>query len=413
YYKDFQISKENDNRFRVSCNIESLINEINEEFSFIFESAIIQVEVYNACNNFYCYYRPWDYLHNLCYNIKTKADHSPEYVNEKEKKLMPLITEIRNFEYWGKCETIECFEFSELKKIVRKFEYIEIEEMLNKIEKVNCNDKNFYNTVEKLYSILNKKQYEPLFREIYNKIAQSQEQYPTRVETLCDKEMLENARSDIQTLMESKGYSGTYPDFYKIDSMKGIHLASSYNQTYFVGIEKNVKSHIHCTEEIDDEGLSIQFLCGTALLKKGEDETDIFGYSFNAKGRRLFDTIFYRISFEEYKAYNELKDLETYISIAVKKAECKNLNKEERTTIYGPLGGLGTFLTVFLVGGGLFAIFMTLAMMIICTLTTIAFGLFNDIPEMFKVMPWWQMFGFAWIGFGGLMGITEFLAKRK
>ena len=55
----------------------------------------------------------------------------------------------------------------------------------------------------------------------------------------------------------------------------------------------------------------------------------------------------------------------------------------------------------------------SLAMMIICIITTAAFGLFADIPEMLKIMPWGLLLAFGWIGFGVPMGIVEVLAHRK
>ena len=46
-------------------------------------------------------------------------------------------------------------------------------------------------------------------------------------------------------------------------------------------------------------------------------------------------------------------------------------------------------------------------------ITTAAFGLFADIPEMLKTMPWGLLLAIGWIGFGGAMGIVEVLAHRK
>lgn len=74
---------------------------------------------------------------------------------------------------------------------------------------------------------------------------------------------------DIQTLTESKGYIGTYPDFVKDGVLDGIHLEYLYNMTYFVGMEKRAQYHIHCYESFEDNDvLTVQFLCGAAFLKK-------------------------------------------------------------------------------------------------------------------------------------------------
>ena len=71
------------------------------------------------------------------------------------------------------------------------------------------------------------------------------------------------------------------------------------------------------------------------------------------------------------------------------------------------------FWWVFLIGGGMFGIAMTLIMMLLCIITTAAFGLVADIPEMLKIMPWGLLLTIGWIGFGGAMGIVEVLAHRQ
>ena len=90
------------------------------------------------------------------------------------------------------------------------------------------------------------------------------------------------------------------------------------------------------------------------------------------------------------------------------------MTKEEQQEHYGKLiPGWGMFWWVFLIGGGMFGVIMTLVIMIICIITTAAFGLFADIPEMLKIMPWGLLLAFGWIGFGVPMGIVEVLAHRK
>ena len=75
--------------------------------------------------------------------------------------------------------------------------------------------------------------------------------------------------------------------------------------------------------------------------------------------------------------------------------------------------GWGMFLQMFLIGGGMFGIAMTLIAMLLCIITTAAFGFFSDIPKMLAEMPWGLFLAIAWIGFGGAMGIIEVLAHRK
>ena len=74
---------------------------------------------------------------------------------------------------------------------------------------------------------------------------------------------------------------------------------------------------------------------------------------------------------------------------------------------------MGMFCWIFLIAGGMFGIAMTLIMMLLCIIVTATFGLFSDIPEMLREIPWVLLLAIGWIGFGGAMGIVEVLVKRK
>lgn len=408
------VFKKEQSRFCFYGELEDPIEELAIPFALTFENAEAEVEIYNSCNNVTFWENPWDFLHTITFAIGMKADLPGDYCNAKEKALLPLIKEIEALECWMKLPAQELISFSELKKTVHHYGYNKAEILLGKLETIKPGDNNFYKTVKKFIAIFCQKQYEPLWRDIYNKISESQSEYQNKVDSLCDKELLMTVRNDIQKLMETKGYIGTYPDFVKEGALKGIHLESSYNMTYFVGMEKRVQYHIHCYESFEENDyLMVKFLCGTAFLKKDERETDIYDCLFNAKGRRLFHTVHHYVPLE-IEEDTEADNLETSISIAVKKAECIKLTKEEQQEYYGKLiPGWGMFWWVFLIGGGMFGVIMTLAMMIICIITTAAFGLFADIPEMLKIMPWGLLLAFGWIGFGVPMGIVEVLAHRK
>ena len=96
--------------------------------------------------------------------------------------------------------------------------------LLERLEKNNPDSYKFYEIGRKLISILCLRQYEPLWREIYNKITESQKEYPSKTEYLCNKQLLADVRKNIQKYMELKGYKGTYPDFVKYGKLKGLHL---------------------------------------------------------------------------------------------------------------------------------------------------------------------------------------------
>lgn len=410
------VLKKEENRFCFYGELEDIVKEISTPFTLTFENIEVEIEVYNSCNNLAFWENPWDFLRTISFAIGMKADLPGEYCNEKEKELLPIIKEIVALEYWMELPEQEEFSFCELKRLSNKYGYDKAETLLGKLETIKPGDTTFFQTVKKLIAILCEHRCEPMWREIYNKITDSQSEYPNKVDALCDKELLVNVRNEIQTLMESKGYIGTYPDFVKDGVLNGVHLEQSYNQTYFVGMEKRAQYHIHCSEEFqENDCFIIQFLCGTAFLKKEDDDTDVDVYDclFNAKGRRLFHTMHHYIPLES-EAGTETDDLETSIAIAIKKAECIKLSKEEKREYYGlTISSWGMFWQIFLIAGGMYGIAMTLIAMFVCIIVTAAVGLISDIPGMLKSMPWGFLLAIGWIGFGGAMGIVEVLARRK
>ncbi len=406
--------KKEENRFCFSGELEDPIEETVTNFALTFESTEVETEVFNACGNLTFWEDPWDFLCRILWPISLKAELPGDYCNGKEKELLPLIREILAIENWYELPEQACFSFVELKKLTTRYDYVKAESLLTKLETIKPRENDFHKYLGKLRTALCQKQHAPMWREIYSKILESQSEYENKVEALCDKDLLANTRNGIQAILESKGYTGTYPDFVKKGALRGIHLEQSYQTTYFVGMEKRVRYHIHCLESFDEnDDLSIQFISGTALLKKDEKETDIFDCLFNANGRRFFHTLEHAIPLHD-RGDTESASLETAVTIAVKKAECVRLNKAERQAFYGEmLPSWGGFCLVFLIGGGLFGIVMTLFMLLLSILITAAFGLFSEIPKMLRTMPWGMLLAISWIGFGGAMGIAEALARRK
>ena len=152
--------------------------------------------------------------------------------------------------------------------------------------------------------------------------------------------------------------------------------------------------------------LQIQFICGTALLKRNEAITDIYSCCFDAKGRRLYKTVY-------FSPDSEANLLERYAKIAAKKAECIKLNKYERELFGNDFILWENFLTVLFFAGGLFAALMTVAMILfVCVMTIIEEG-FSAVPEAIGMMPWRLCFFVCFFGFGIPMAIVETKAKRK
>lgn len=404
---------EDDNRFCFFCELENFFEEKSETLSITFDNAEVEVIVYNACISQDFFNDPWFFLMAVCSSIKRKADFSEDYCNNKEKELLPIIREISNLNSWFERPEEEYFSFDELKKLSIKYGFDKIETMLSKLETLSLNDSNFFKFKDKMIRTLCKQQYEPLWRDIYSKIAHSQEGYPSKVECLCNVELLTKIRNDIQKLMESKGYIGEYPDFVKNAAISGIRLARSHNKTYCIINENRTVHHIRCAESIEnDEPLRIVFLCGTALLKKREEEPDIYGCMFDAKGRRLFTTTYHRIPSQDDED-SVADDLETSVTIATKKAECRRLTKDERKGLLDIKTSFANAFMALFIAGGLFAVSMALIMAIICSVFTAIILSFSAIPEMLKEIPWWLIIAIGWIGFGTPIAIMEISSHRK
>ncbi len=388
------------------------------EIPFVIRFTDVQVEVksYNAVDDIHINHAndPWTNLIWVANGILYKSDYLYNYeLNEKEKALEPLMRDLKKIFWVSPPKNEEIADFSVFREYVKKYGDNKLLEKLNNYEKVFTNGRKKYNYSLKLIATLNQQKYEPLWRVIYNEIAESQAMYPKFTDELCDKTDLKEKRAEIQRLMEAHGYSGTYPDFIKRGEMKKLHLTDSYEMTYFVGREKNVEYHIHCEEYYFNEILTIEFLCGTALLRNGENVEDIHSCTFNAKGRRIAHKVTYEsTTIDDYGDVVPQK-IEPIVQIAVKKAELLKLTKEERELYTNIDMPAWTLLLGFLFMGLLFAVFMTLGMMLFCSLVTVILLGPKEIPEMLSEMPWWQMFVFAFVGFGGAMTILEIIAKRK
>ena len=383
-------------------------------FAISFTDATVDINVFNATKQPFMT-SPWLHLFSIASVILDKYYLPGDYLNEKEKALLPLLSEICQLCYWARIpEKYQNLNFPLFKEYIRNMHYDELLAPLDKIANEYENYKKIHGLKNSYISTLNNIKYEPLWRHLYNLIVESQASYPSRINFYCTKEQLEEKRIEIQKLMEQYGYLGTYPDFVKHGKITGLHLAESYDLSYFVGHEKNVIFRIHCTEDYFNEHISIQFLCGTEMLRKKDVPNDIYACTFNAKGRRYFNTVTYEESVLDDDNNISSHNLETYINIATKRAELKKLSKEERIHLTGnDISYFGLFLSVFIIMGGMFGILMTVAFIAMAVLCALLFGQPKVVPDMIMKIPWWGCLVFCWVSFGGIMGIITVLVKRK
>ena len=402
HFNNGQLIK-NDNGYRLICEGENQENKTVVPTNIFFDNATVDIKVYRADRGRFDE-SPWETLSLTAMRILEKENLGEEYFNEKERDLIHLLRDISGLLVWFPVGDGIYTNFTYLKKYVKKHD---LNHILPLIEKVVSHSKNksraLVTAVRRLNNKLNEACCEPLWREIYELICLSQEGYPDRSASY---EMTEiyDARKRIENTLHGLGYEGVYPDFRKKGSLKGLKVVSSYDQSYFVAREKDVEYFIKCIEEFNEEIFNVQFLCGTAFLKRNEVAKDVYSCCFNVKGRRLFKTM---------TMYDDdIFSADEFARVAAKKAECEKLTKKERDVSHTFDPSWKFFYAFVLVAGGLFGAFMTAGFFLITSLLTLLFVGFEGLTVILAV-PWWKIFVFCLVSFGGLMGIFEIIVRLK
>ena len=403
-----------DTRFRSSDGVQSFVftTGSDEQLTVEFESVSAETEKRESirANSFGQLTSPWQYLVNLAQSIKYKQLLSLDYLNESERAILPIINDLYAMQCAQTCTgyfVCEGKEFEQLRSLIKEYGFVELLPLTDKIINSGYSDENAQKAANRLVAKLNLRRYEPLWRRIYDKIAASQSEYKSVGEKAVGADLLNETRETVSRILHLRGYVGEYPDFRKDGEMNGIHIAESYGMTYFAGREKNVGYCIHCEEEERYGEVVVKFLCGTAFLSKCGEVKDAFSCTFNSKGVTFFNNISYSFGEDQNAALPQIVD------IAVKKTELLKLTKEERKLVGGEDNLFGLFLFVFILMGGFFAVGMTLGMMLFSILLVLIVAGPGDIPGLFTAVPWLQLGLFAWIGFGGLMGLFMVIAKKK
>lgn len=368
-----------------------------------FTRAEVEVKVFRAHERFMLDY-PWDHIGTVAAAILSKNELGDEYFNQRELALLPLLRELEAF--WGLVDGDKEYSFELLAEYAEKHNAKKVLARLKKLSPFRFKDEASRRSFGRLKALLCKSENEPLFRELYGLIVQSQEGYESQVQ-LKDADELEKMRGLIEEKLHSLGFSGSYPLFTMIGPMKKIRLEQNYGMSYFVGKEKRVKYTVFCVEDSSNSSFDLQFNCATAFLKKGEGEdADVFSCTFDAEGKRLFKSFI--LSDDELDALGEMTQ------IAAKKAMCEPITKKEKGLLSGNiLFDWKSFILVSLVCGGLFAVLFLAAMFLICcSVTSVVLGV-EHIGEMIGIMPWGLLFAICFFGFGIAMAVTEALASRK
>lgn len=408
---DTEISFDDEtNRYFLRGVLDNWNTDLETQFEITFTDAHVEITVMSAVSAF-DRESPWSYLIDVAENILRKYCFSADYLNEKEKAILPLVAELCKLSVYAyKPEEFNTADFSILKGCLSKYKYIKALKALSKVEEKYFT-KNQFTLLSNFVSMLNYQKYEPLWRELFALIADFQKDYPQFMPAIYNEEVLKQVHEKIQQLMETNGYSGTYPDFKKTGSLKGIRTVNSYNSPFTVGFEKNVVSHIHCAEQLLEREISINIVCGTELLKEYENPGDIFSCMFAAEGRRLFSTITFNV-FDGEKSF--INKTDKIFSAAIKKAELRKLTKQERKEFNKTTPSLvAVFLfCLFALGLG-FGILFTIAMIGFTFLIEIIDGGNTDLLSFIMDEMWLKSFLFTSLGFGSAMGIFMVLALKR
>ncbi len=396
-----QAISKGDDEYCLVGEVENWDDETLEPFVLRFTHATAEVRVHPATETVF-FDTSWETLWSMMRGVIFKSEIPGEYLNEQEKELLPLFREGIRLSQWQSYR--EEAPFPLFKELFSQPGYRKAFSLLERVEQARSMRKKVF-SIHKVMKELAREKYEPLWRELYRRVEQSQMGYPSRQESADDPGCLPEVREKIQQEMAQHGYEGTYPNFVKMGPMKQLHFAESYGMDYLVGWHKRVAYHIRCEEQFGENSLLISFLYGTHLLKKGESSQDAFTCTFRQKGHRFFGSFSHGIEGKQ-----DIGELKQMVRIATKKSQLKSLTKEEKQSI--DLFYVSTwklFLLIFMVAGGLFASLFTPAMMGMGALLSWLDGM----PVVFFEPFWWWIFLFSWIGFGLPMAIIMVFAKRK
>ncbi len=383
-------------------------------YRFTFEDAETVTEVYNAINSICLWDHPWNFLVTAASGIVAKAYLPGAHCNNQELAMLPLLTEIAVLDDWDELPEDFPFTFPALKALARKHHCHALATSFEALSQKAADSDDYTAQVQKIIEKLCDQSVEPLWREIFDQICQSQESYPNKADQCCPSTVLHATREAICNHMAQYGFSGEYPNFQKVGPLQGVHLEGSYNTAYVLGPKAHMVSRIHCIETVIDRELTVQFLCGTALLNDGEPLPDIYSCLFNAGGRRLFhhteySTLLYEPNFE----YTP-QDLSLCVAVAAKKSQLQRLTKDEQHSYSGMReASLRTFLMFLLVIGGVFGLAMTAVFALITMGVTWIVSGSSAIPAVLSQLPWLPILLFCWLAYGGTMGVITLLANRK
>lgn len=329
----------------------------------------------------------WNTISNMLNELRCLANNIGEDVlSDRERYLLPLtnfqpICKYSNY----KKESAELFE-----EYVINNNANFLLPLLNELKEINdsedINNKRLDKISAQIYRNLLDKRCTGLFRALYNDLTMAAATHPKKENIHEDK--MRDIRKIITETLYKLGFSGEYPEFRKIGSLKGFKLLEN-RKTYVVRNEKNMASFIK-VEEYQD--CKLKFLCGTIFLRQNEvdrfDKLDVYDASFLDKGRRYTQIVMDDHNVEQIAP-------ETVATIAAKLSTMHNISRKDKASVSLTDNTSVTMrlMLLALVGSILCGICMTVGFMLI-ELVIALFFLWND-PDIWGLLtttPWHLIF---------------------
>ncbi len=383
---------------RLECVTTSFEDDSETPVAIPFTEATNRVEIFSAMRR-PIISDPWDMLSVIAFDILEKSRLGEGYINDKEKALLPLLTEL---DLLSTFDQEKPYAFPLLKQYAEKHGKKRLASALEQL-KAHHEPKNLVS----LRRHLNRLSYEPLWREIYTLIAESQADYTESIIPKNRQADFEGMKKTIENYLHVLGYEGAYPSFRKVGPMRGLHLENSYDVSYWVGMTRSAEYRIDCTESFSGNSISIDFACGTAFPKAHETVEDIYSCCFNAGGRRLYKQTYY------HESLDENTDLQTVVAAAAKRAECKKLTAAEKAADGVSEHPWRLFFLLFFVFGLMFAVGFTVLMFLFAFLLTWILDGAQAASVICDPIAWLFVFVVSFIGFGVPMALVTVKAGKK
>ena len=360
----------------------------------LFSDFDVQFVPVNVCGNYSpdtAKMDPYGYAAVLASYILRKKDLPYDLLNDKEKALIPLCWELHNTVYGGDKREY----YPELENIFTIHGAKKAASLLCEI-KGETNRKNKKH--ERLFTLLKSAEYESVWCDIYDKICDSQKDYPNSFDLIIPTRQFDFQKKRMTKKMRSLGYDGEYPEYIKTGEFKKVRSYSARTGNGIVFPAKSVNFYVKCGVFLDEWGnICLEAFSGFAVNGKNDPPVDIMSCMFYG-GRAMFKTMG--------------ATTEKTLELVTKLAECKKLTKEEKMYVYFR-GSFGKTVLSLLIIGLLWSLLFHLLFIPFMFLITRLDGDTSTFMEFIKDLPIVQSFVLAGLSVGGILILLSYFGNKR